>query len=301
MKTKKSKKLFKGLRKHFRKRLKLAFIPHKHNQFRPHLVRRYGLFVVLFLAFGLVAGQNLATSGSILGVSQPISVNELVKDTNSERKSRDLPELEVSQKLSQAASMKAEDMLQNNYWAHTSPDGVEPWHWFEAAEYSYQFAGENLAKNFSSDKATTAAWMSSKEHRENILNPNYQEVGFAVATGTINNESTTLIVALFGRPVSSSSVAGVRSASLPLAAPAGGNLSPVARLGVAVRSLTPSTIGSFMLIMVGASVALLAHASRKKLPLSLQRTWYRHHGLYKALGMTSFAFIVIALYGGGQI
>jgi uncharacterized protein YkwD len=45
--------------------------------------------------------------------------------------------------------MKANDMATLSYFAHTSPSGLTPWHWFAKANYVFSYAGENLAIDFS--------------------------------------------------------------------------------------------------------------------------------------------------------
>lgn len=301
MKQKKIHKKITRIKKQLRRRLKLTFVPHKANQYRPHLVRRYGLSAVIVLAFGMLAGHNIATSGSVLGVREPISTQDLLADTNRQRKDNDLPPLVQNTKLTRAAFLKGQDMLKQQYWAHTAPDGTTPWQWLGQVGYSYSYAGENLAKNFASADATTAAWMASSEHRSNILDNHYTQVGFAVVSGKLNNKPTSLVVALYGAPEAETAVAGVTHQSVEEAATAGGALSPVARFGIALQSITPAVLGSFILLLIAVIVALAAHFYRKKLPKHLRQSWYRHHGLYKAVGMTSLVLILITLYSGGQI
>lgn len=302
MKTKKkSNKKVVLLKKRIYRHIKLMFLPHKANQYRPHLIRRYGLVVVLFLVIGMQAGYNLATTGRVLGVKEPISAEALLHDTNMQRADHNLPALAMNSQLSQAAFLKAQDMFKGQYWAHVSPSGTAPWHWFGVAGYNYSYAGENLAKNFSTADATTLAWMASSEHRANILDTHYTQVGFAVVDGTIDSKPASLIVALYGDPVAATtSVAGVQAPHVETAAATRG-MSLMTRFGVALQSATPATLSSVVLIMVVAGIALLAHAYRKKLPTSLNRTWYRHHGLVKAGGMVSLCLMVVFLYGGGQI
>ena len=55
--------------------------------------------------------------------------------------------LAKSDMLQEAAEKKAQDMIENNYFAHTSPQGKTPWHWVEESGYDYRYAGENLAIN----------------------------------------------------------------------------------------------------------------------------------------------------------
>jgi len=91
-------------------------------------------------------------------------------------------------------------MLAKNYWAHSSPDGTTPWVFIKNAGYEYLYAGENLARGFSSASDVVNAWMNSKAgHRENLLSPNYDDVGFAVVTGTLAGDETILVVQELGR------------------------------------------------------------------------------------------------------
>ena len=97
----------------------------------------------------------------------------IVDLTNSERKSTALNSLSRNATLDAAAQMKAEDMAQNGYFAHYSPEGVSPWYWIQQAGYAYEEAGENLAVHFTDSDEVVKAWMESIGHRENILNKNY--------------------------------------------------------------------------------------------------------------------------------
>lgn len=132
---------------------------------------------------------------------------EVIRLVNEERKQLGLNELVENETLDQAAALKATDMLGNNYFAHSSPAGITPWHWFEQAGYQYKFAGENLAMDFSSPTSLHKAWMNSPSHRENIVSSKYQEIGIAIIDGVIENKETLVAVQLFGTPLSEESVA----------------------------------------------------------------------------------------------
>jgi hypothetical protein len=90
-------------------------------------------------------------------------------------------------------------MFGYNYFAHTSPQGVNPWHWFNKANYNYTYAGENLAMNFVEAEDAMQAWMNSPTHRDNIISKNYTEIGIAVGVGKIDGVDTTIVVQLFGK------------------------------------------------------------------------------------------------------
>ena len=134
--------------------------------------------------------SNLAYAASIT----PETVVGLV---NQSRTEKGLDSLVINEKLNQAAADKASDMIKNNYFAHNSPKGITPWFWIEKNKYDYVHAGENLAMDFVTAEKEQQAWMKSEGHRNNILNPNYQEIGVAVQKGTINGRLTTVTVQMF--------------------------------------------------------------------------------------------------------
>ena len=129
-----------------------------------------------------------------------IDPTTLVALSNADRISNNYASLKVSPLLEKAAMKKAQDMARGEYFSHTSPAGVTPWYWFRDVGYSYAYAGENLAIDFSDSQSVEAAWMNSKLHRENILNGHYTEIGMAVLKGTYQGRETTYIVELFGKP-----------------------------------------------------------------------------------------------------
>jgi len=297
VKRKQTAKKVTPLKTRFRRHFKLAFVPHKANQYRPHATRRYGLAVVLVLVVGLQVGYNVGTTGSILGQDENISSVDLLNDTNARRAEEQLQPLQVSEELNQAAFLKAQDMLQKQYWAHTAPDGTQPWKWLGDVGYNYSHAGENLAKNFRSADAVTTAWMNSPEHRANVLSNNYDQVGFAVVDGTMNDKPISLVVAMYASRATPA-VAGVVADFTPAQTQPVGFVS---QLGLAVKSLTPAALGSVILLIIVTGVALAAHAYRNKLPKVFRKSWRLHHGAYKAAGLTSLMMVIVALYSGGQI
>lgn len=136
----------------------------------------------------------------VLGYASDISVNKLLSASNEERRKAGVEPLRLNKNLTLAAQKKAEHMFTHNYWAHVAPDGTEPWTFILDTSYDYVFAGENLAKNFNDSQDVVTAWYNSPSHRDNLLSPNYDEMGFAVMNGTLDGYETTLVVQFFGRP-----------------------------------------------------------------------------------------------------
>lgn len=276
---------------------KQLLVPHRHNKYQPHLVRKTGLIAVIALVFAVQVFYNLSTGGIVLGGESNVTTERLLDLTNKERARYHQSALQFDDKLADAATFKAEDMFKENYWAHTSPGGATPWQWFGKADYSYSYAGENLAKDFKTAESVMSAWMNSPEHRKNILSNNYTDIGFSVTNGELNGKATTLVVAMYGAPKS-----GVTLATQPaVLAATDNNQSLMTQFGRHLQSMTPVALSSILLLLTTAIVAGVAHLYRKQLPKPLRVSWRKHHGLYKAAGMTCLAVIFIALYSGGQI
>jgi uncharacterized protein YkwD len=177
------------------------FIPKHTNNYRAKALHHD--FLTMYLVFAVAVSFVFGPRGTnVLGYATDITVEKLLQLTNAERESKGLPTLSYNEKLEQAAQAKAKDMFQNNYWAHYSPDGsTTPWTFIHATGYQYEYAGENLAKNFMFSDTTVKAWMNSPTHRDNLLRKEYTEVGFAVVNGVLNGEETTLVVQMFGKPM----------------------------------------------------------------------------------------------------
>ncbi len=182
--------------------IKKYFIPHQANDHRPHFLRKNALIGVVFLVFAveLAFFAYIFISHKKDSYLASVLPGVLVSLTNNNRADGGLGQLQTNPILEQAAQLKANDMAENGYFAHTSPDGKEPWFWLKQAGYAYSYAGENLAVNFVDSNEVTDAWMKSLLHRANIENNNYTEVGIAVASGVYKNKQTLFVVQFFGTP-----------------------------------------------------------------------------------------------------
>ena len=297
-KTNKNKRTAVSIVGHIKRGVRLAVIPHDKNGYRPHLIRGYGLVAVVCIVIGLQFGYNSAMTGNVLGRESNITIDSLLDQTNQARAEVGQLPLKLDNKLVKAAYLKAQDMFDKQYWAHVSPDGTQPWKWFGDVGYNYDMAGENLAKNFTTTDSVMTAWMNSPEHKANILENSYQDVGFAVMDGDLNGKPTSLVVALYGLSADSA-IAGVQK-TVNEANPVT-TVNILAQFAFAAQSITPAAVGGLILVAISVFAAALAHIYRRKLPKKLRQSWHRHHGLYKIAGLMSFGLVIIFMYGGGQI
>jgi len=127
----------------------------------------------------------------------------VVEATNTERQSNGLPSLQQSSKLTQSARTKAEDMIANQYFQHTSPAGKGIADLALEVGYDYIAIGENLALGgFKNNQSLIDAWMASPGHRANILNPSFTEIGVFVIKANYKGRNTWFAVQHFGVPSS---------------------------------------------------------------------------------------------------
>jgi hypothetical protein len=165
------------------------------------------LFAVILLLKVLIGGALfLFPKASKAQTPLPLTAETLVFLTNEERLRNDRPALSINEKLTIAATKKASDVLANDYFAHTTPNGKQFFKWIQEENYQYRSAGENLAIAFTEPSSVIHAWMMSKTHKENLLDPYYSEIGIAVMEGEFEGDTTTIIVQLFGEPLTSTSL-----------------------------------------------------------------------------------------------
>lgn len=178
------------------------FLPHPEENRRATLLLNKSIFAycLLIISVSLVFRLLPTYLPGILGYASNISSGELLSQTNKKRAEAGLSTLNTNDRLAQAAQKKGQHMFKKGYWAHIAPDGTEPWDFILGEGYDYVYAGENLAKNFSNSKDVVHAWMNSPSHKQNLMNKNYTEVGYAVVNGVLNGFETTIVVQMFGKP-----------------------------------------------------------------------------------------------------
>lgn len=98
---------------------------------------------------------------------------------NQYRRENGLKDLKPFSDLQDVAKLKAEDIVNNNYFAHNSDSLGTPFEMLEANNIQYKIAGENLAGNTTPQRAVQA-WINSPAHRDNILEERFEYTGLYV-------------------------------------------------------------------------------------------------------------------------
>jgi len=102
---------------------------------------------------------------------------------NQQRTQNGLQTLKVDSEVQRVAKIKAQDMVDNNYFSHNSPTYGSPFEMLNSFKVSYKSAAENIAGN-SSNSAAVNAWMNSSGHKANILNGNFNYTGIGIVNGS---------------------------------------------------------------------------------------------------------------------
>jgi hypothetical protein len=178
------------------------FIPHARNNYHPHVLghRALGLMSGLLLSVKIFTIALLAFGPVLPAFSSAITESNIIALTNQSRVQYGEAALAENPLLDQAAQNKANDMLAKGYFAHTTPSGQTPWSFFAAAGYNYLMAGENLAVNFTEAENVETAWMNSPDHRANILNNNFLQIGIGISQGEFQGHDAIFVVQEFGTP-----------------------------------------------------------------------------------------------------
>jgi uncharacterized protein YkwD len=173
--------------------------------------------VALAAGWALIAASSAsATSCSntdvqVSGLSQDQMESSISCLINEERTSRGLGAVQPNSDLRDAALSHSNEMVAQQYFEHTSPQGVTFIDRIEATGYMRGarswIVGENLVWGsgpLSTPQSLVTAWMNSPPHRENLLKPRFREIGVAAVDGTPEGD--------FGDPgVTVSSEYGFRS------------------------------------------------------------------------------------------
>ena len=161
------------------------------------------VIVVIGLAINLIWTRY--SSYQLSHSKSAFSNQQLLDASNQSRKNYGIKPLSLSSQLDLAATTKANDMVKNNYWSHISETGKTPWYFISQSGYKFQAAAENLAYGFSSGDQVSTAWLNSPEHRNNLMNQDYSDVGYGIASSKNFNGRgyQTIIVAIYAKPVTS--------------------------------------------------------------------------------------------------
>ena len=85
-------------------------------------------------------------------------------------------------RLAAAAAAHAQDMAENDYFEHESPEGSTPAQRVSAQGYDWRTVGENIAAGQRSVAEVVDGWMASDGHCANLMSPGFRDIGMACAS-----------------------------------------------------------------------------------------------------------------------
>lgn len=257
--------------------------------------------ILLVIVFGLCLSSVWSfRQRAVLGYSVQASPAELLASTNQDRLAAGDRPLSIDSRLNAAAQAKAQDMATHNYWAHTSPSGEQPWQFIAQSGYQFSSAGENLAYGFGSGSAIVAAWMNSAEHRMNMLNAAYGNVGFGIvnAPNYLGHGTATLVVAMYAQPAAGGT--GPQKAGAVLGA---STATTISRIQMLTNGNAPWSLGLVAVIAFAAGIiTAVRHGLLWRKALARGEAFVSHHHVLDVLliciGVAGF---VLTRSAGGLI
>jgi uncharacterized protein YkwD len=146
---------------------------------------------------------------ALAGVRDTSIESSVLAQINQVRADHGLQPLKLSAKLSAAAQQHTDEMGADGYFAHESVDHSSFWkrvvRWYPSSGWASWSVGENLLWSSPdvSPSDAVAMWMSSPEHRANLLSRTWREIGlsaehFDAAPGTFGGGPVTIVTADFG-------------------------------------------------------------------------------------------------------
>lgn len=132
----------------------------------------------------LLTTKTNLSNGSNSGTSSAFTMSDnekIVFDAiNKARTDAGLSKLEPDASLFKIARLKAQDMVNNSYFSHTSKKYGSPFEMMKNYNMSYKSAGENIAGNPSLENAVKS-WLNSNTHKKNILSNSYNYIGIGIS------------------------------------------------------------------------------------------------------------------------
>jgi uncharacterized YkwD family protein/spore coat assembly protein SafA len=139
----------------------------------------------------LIAANPQIKNPSLIYVGQKINIpnidnvktleQQVIDLVNKNRVSAGLAPLKANWELSRVARYKSQDMINKNYFSHTSPTYGSPFQMMESFGIRFSAAGENIAYGQRTPQEVMNAWMNSPGHRANIMSSVYNQIGVGVA------------------------------------------------------------------------------------------------------------------------
>jgi len=149
------------------------------------------LLSCLVFSFGTPTSEPVApTIGDLM--------TSVIEHTNRERSRVGASRLTENDRLVLIAQEMAEDLAKSGRLSHTDSRGRSLTQRIDAGGYSWSTIGENVAYGYESPEAVVKGWIKSPGHYQNLVSPQFTEVGIGVAA---DNKGRIYWAQVFGKPL----------------------------------------------------------------------------------------------------
>jgi len=171
--------------------------------FAPGRRRLASLSLLVVLGASLVGP---ATVGAADLSVDPATVNaeeaHLISFLNADRAALGLVPVRVDARLMAMARARSTDMIVNDYFSHTQPDGRNVFDILNASGITWYGAGEIIAwNNYPMDVSASTAnhqWLGSPDHLAIVISNNYNYVGVGLAVDPVTGKKMWTAIYLKG-------------------------------------------------------------------------------------------------------
>src|ERR1700712_1025578 len=149
-----------------------------------------------------------------IALNEGVPANETISTDSKQR-------LAMNETLLGVARAHSQDMIDRDYFAHNTPDGITPFQRMVSAGYNYATAGENIAYESTTGTVTNQmtadlhqllfvdSGIADRGHRTNLLSGVYQEIGVGQVTGNFQGSNATMLTEDFATRGSQQFLTGV--------------------------------------------------------------------------------------------
>ncbi len=159
-----------------------------------------GWRVIAALALSLLAGACGSTGVTLVSAEyakrpvQPLNPQAAAAEINAFRARNGLPPVSLDARLTSAAAVQSQDQARRGRIGHAGSDGSKPMQRAARAGYKAKIASENVASGQKSFSDVMQSWEGSSGHRTNLLRPNVEEIGVAMAQNDSGRPYWTLVL-----------------------------------------------------------------------------------------------------------
>ena len=173
--------------------------------------RSKALLILVLLLVAVASGATASAARSAARSETQLRTlnHQIAAAINVYRQAHHLATLRVRVSLNAASRQHSQEMGADGYFDHPSADGTAFWKriqkYYTSKKYTYWTVGENLLFSSSTISADSALkmWIASPDHRRNLLNPSWRDLGVSAiyatnAGGVYGGSDVTIITTDFG-------------------------------------------------------------------------------------------------------